>query len=72
MLRRSMSGAVPFPEDRADRRDVKSAWDKDYDPSYGSEPEGQVILDQPTTSSFANLRDEMNERRRQTARRMNC
>jgi hypothetical protein len=52
---------------QVDRRDVSSAWDKDFDPYYGDEPQGQVI----DGRSFADARDEMNDRRRQTARRVN-
>jgi hypothetical protein len=54
----------PFPEKR---EEVKSAFDKDFDPTYG---EGQG--DRQTFyggNSFANLRDEVNERRRRMARR---
>lgn len=69
MAKRLYIDSVPSFE-RQDRREVKSAWDENYDPFYGDNPEGQVILEQPTTSSFADLRDEMNDRRRQTARRM--
>lgn len=62
--------ALPYSsEPRPDRRDVDKAWDKNYDPHYGDKPEGQFIDGQ---HSFANLRDEMNDRRRQTARRMKC
>jgi hypothetical protein len=65
-MRKIVSVPSAFPEDE-DRREVTSAWDEKFDPHYGSAPQGQSIDSKQT---FANLRDDMNDRRRQTARRV--
>lgn len=58
------AGSLYQPEDR---RKVKSAWDQNFEPYYGEQPQqGQHVEGQ----SFADLRDEMNSRRRQMARRV--
>jgi hypothetical protein len=63
-----MRYSSPVPFEREDRRKVKSAADPSFDPHYGEKSEGQRIVGQ----SFADLRDEMNYRRRTAARREGC
>jgi hypothetical protein len=58
---------IIIQDDHAEeRREVKSAWDDKFDPHYGR-PVDQAI---DGRNSFAQLRNDMNDRRRQTARRM--
>lgn len=65
-MRKSM-GMIAFPEDVKSNPQPKSAFDTNFDPyAYQDRPEGQHVIGQ----SFADLRDEMNTRRRDMARRM--
>lgn len=57
-----------YQEPREERSEVRSAYDPDYDPTYGDDQGDRQHVE---GQSFAGLRDEMNERRRATARRWN-
>lgn len=65
---RFYGSAVPMnPATPEDRKEVQTVWDANFDPHYGEEVKGQAVDSQ---HSFAQMRDDMNTRRRQTARRM--
>lgn len=59
--------ASPAYREPEKRSEVKSAFDKDYDPTYGEGMDRQHVAG---GTSFADLREDMNARRRKTARRM--
>ena len=59
--------SFPMDTEREDRSKVKSAFDKDCDPTYGAGGMDRQNID---GLSFADLRDEMDTRRRRMARRV--
>ena len=66
-MRRGMDEVVQQGQTDENNKRTKGAWDSSYDPTYGAGmPEQGIIGDH----NFATMQNDMNERRRQTACRM--